>query len=116
MDHIHFWPTETAAIQAWYARVFGGIPGQRARVATPGWIDCDYFPGVNLSFSPQNTKPAPTAGRSLDHIGFEVTNLDVFLKKLQSQGIAIDQPPRQRLAYITDPWGTRIALTEGLAP
>jgi catechol 2,3-dioxygenase-like lactoylglutathione lyase family enzyme len=64
----------------------------------------------------------PTAGRSLDHIGFEVKNLERFLKKLEGEGIKIEEGARQssnsknlRLAYITDPWGTRIELTEGLA-
>jgi len=40
MDHIHFRPVDAAAIQAWYARTFGG---------KPGWIDCDFFPGANFS-------------------------------------------------------------------
>ena len=53
--------------------------------STPGWIDCDFFPGANFSFSQQDKKPAPTAGRSLDHIGLEVKNLDVFLKRLEAQ-------------------------------
>jgi catechol 2,3-dioxygenase-like lactoylglutathione lyase family enzyme len=123
MDHVHFRPVDDAAIQAWYARAFGGRPGQRPRVSTPGWIDCDFFPGANFSFTPQDTKAAPTAGRSLDHIGFEVKNLDAFLKKLEAQGIKIDEGPRPspnsktlRVAFVTDPWGTRIELTEGLAP
>jgi catechol 2,3-dioxygenase-like lactoylglutathione lyase family enzyme len=123
MDHIHFWPLDTPAIQAWYAKAFGGRPGQRPRVSTPGWIDCDFFPGANFSFSQQDKKPAPTAGRSLDHIGLEVKNLDVFLKRLGAQGIRIDEGPRPspnskslRVAFVTDPWGTRIELTEGLAP
>src|SRR3984885_94342 len=123
MDHIHFRPVDDAAIQAWYARVFGGKPGQRPRVSTPGWIDCDFFPGANFSFTPQDTKAAPTAGRSLDHIGFEVKGLDAFLKRLEAQGVKIDEGPRPspnskslRVAFVTDPWGTRIELTEGLAP
>ncbi len=123
MNHVHFYPRETSAIQAWYARAFGGKPGQRARVATPGWIDCDFFPGANLSFTPQASQLAPTAGRALDHIGFEVTNLDAMLKKLEAQGIKIDEGPRQsanskrlRVAFVTDPWGTRIELTQGLEP
>jgi catechol 2,3-dioxygenase-like lactoylglutathione lyase family enzyme len=122
MDHIHFYPTETTAIRAWYASMFGGKPGQRPRVSTPGWIDCDFFPGANFSFSPQEKRMEPTAGRSLDHIGFEVKNLERFLKKLKGEGIKIEEGARQssnsknlRLAYITDPWGTRIELTEGLA-
>ena len=123
MDHIHFWPVDNHAIQAWYASAFGGKPGQRPRVSTPGWIDCDFFPGANFSFTQQEKKMAPTAGRSLDHIGLEVRDLPALLKKLEAQGIKVDQgltqspnSTRLRLAYVTDPWGTRIELTQGLAP
>lgn len=124
MNHIHLYPTDVPGMQAWYAKTFGGIPGKRARVATPGWINCDDIPGVNLSFSPapNNAKLAPTKGRSLDHIGFEVRNLAEFEKKLEAQGIKFDIPIRQvpnsntKVAFLTDPWGTYIELTEGLAP
>jgi len=63
---------------------------------------------------------APTAGRALDHIGFEVKNLEAFCKKLGDSGIKFETPYRQMpqlklsLAFLTDPWGTRIELTEGL--
>jgi hypothetical protein len=53
----------------------------------------------------------------------EVKNFDALLKKLEGQGIRIDEGPRQsqnskavRVAFVTDPWGTRIELTEGLPP
>ena len=60
MDHIHLYPAEAdiPAIQAWYAKVFGGFPGKRQRVARPGVIDCVYFHRFNLSFS---------AGRESSH-------------------------------------------------
>ena len=122
MNHIHFYPTDIPAMQAWYAKVFGGIPGKRARVSSPGWIDCDDIPGVNLSFSQGKTELAPTKGRSLDHIGFDVKSLDTFAKKLEAEGIKLDAPIRQipnsktKVAFLTDPWGTYIELTEGLAP
>jgi catechol 2,3-dioxygenase-like lactoylglutathione lyase family enzyme len=122
MNHIHFYPTDIPAMQAWYAKTFGGVPGKRARVARPGWIDCDDLPGVNLSFSQGAKTLAPTKGRSLDHIGFEVRNLDAFVKKLEAQGIKLDVAPRQvpntktKVAFLTDPWGTYIELTENLAP
>jgi len=53
MDHIHLYPPQAdiPAIQAWYAKVFGGIPGKRQRVALPGLTDCAYFHRFNLSFS-----------------------------------------------------------------
>ena len=63
---------------------------------------------------------AATQGRAVDHIGFEVKNLEAFTKKLESQGIKLAVPYRQvpalgiAIAFITDPWGTYIELTEGL--
>ena len=64
---------------------------------------------------------APTKGRSLDHIGYDVKNLDEFAKRVESLGIKFDAPPRQipnsqvKIAFLTDPWGTYIEVTEGLA-
>lgn len=124
MDHIHLLPIEAdiPAIQAWYAKVFGGLPGKRQRVARPGLIDCDYFHRFNLSFSPGERKLAPTRGRALDHIGFDVRSLEQFEKRLAEQGLKFDAPPRQiqktqtKVAFLTDPWGTYIEVTEHLAP
>ncbi len=122
MNHIHLYPADIPAMQAWYAKTFGGVAGKRARVARPGWIDCVDLPGVNLSFSEGEKNLVPTKGRSLDHIGFDVTNLEPFLQKLQAQGIKLDSGPRSvpdskvRVAFFTDPWGTYIEVTEGLAP
>jgi predicted enzyme related to lactoylglutathione lyase len=56
----------------------------------------------------------------LDHIGFEITNLEAFCKKAEASGVKLDLPFTKRpelgisMAYITDPWGTYIELTEGL--
>ena len=124
MDHIHFFLPDVLPMQAWYAKVFGGKPGQRERVAAPGIIDCDFFPGeINLSFGKRDMVPVPTKGRALDHIGFDVTDIDAFAKKLQGMGIQFEAPPRHqvrirktRVAFLTDPWGTYIEVTENLAP
>ena len=35
---------------------------------------------------------APIKGRSLDHIGFEVKNLEAFCKNLEADGIKLDRP------------------------
>ena len=85
-------------------------------------IEADDLPGVNLSFSPGRTTPLPTKGRSLDHIGFEVKDLEAFASSLEAKGIHLEAPIRQvpntklKIAFLTDPWGTYIELTEGLAP
>jgi hypothetical protein len=59
----------------------------------------------------------------IDHIGFEVKDLDGFYKTLQAQGIEFEGPVRQsanasqlKVAFLTDLWGTRIELTEGSTP
>jgi catechol 2,3-dioxygenase-like lactoylglutathione lyase family enzyme len=124
MDHIHFQlpRTDIPAIQAWYERVLGGLPGKRKTVATSGVTDCVYFHRFNVSFSASNMPRDPTKGRSLDHIGFEVKNLDEFVKRLDGMGIKLDSPPRQipnsktRVALLTDPWGAYIELTENIVP
>jgi catechol-2,3-dioxygenase len=124
MDHVHLYPPEAdiPAMQAWYAKVFGGFPGARQRVARPGVIQTDYFHRFNFSFSAGEGKLAPTRGRALDHIGFDVKNIAEFEKKLAAHGLKFDAPPRQvpnirtKVAFFTDPWGTYIEVTEGLAP
>ena len=69
----------------------------------------------------QNVTHAGTKGRAVDHVGFEVKNLEEFCKKLEAKGIKLTTPYRKEqgmndlaTAYITDPWGTSIELTEGL--
>jgi catechol 2,3-dioxygenase-like lactoylglutathione lyase family enzyme len=125
MNHIHFYPADIPGIKAWYVKAFGANPGRRPCIAclsSPRMIEADDLPGVNLSFSPGTKPPLPTKGRSIDHIGFEVSNLEEFVKSLEAKGIKIEAPIRQvpntkvKIAFLTDPWGTYIELTEGLAP
>ena len=68
------------------------------------------------------TPATGTKGRALDHIGFEVKDLEGFCKTLEANGIKLDTPYRKvpqmgfAVAFLTDPWGTRIELTERSAP
>ena len=101
------------AAKAWYAQMFGGVPGKRSNYQA---VD---LPGINLNFSGQATAQAPTRGRMLDHIGFEVKNLEAFCKQLEARGVKLDTPYTKgpdgiATAQLTDPWGTSIELTEGL--
>jgi catechol 2,3-dioxygenase-like lactoylglutathione lyase family enzyme len=125
MNHIHFFPADAASIKTWYVKAFGANPGRRPCVAClsqPRMIEADDLPGVNLSFSPGTRAPLPTRGRAIDHIGFEVDNLETFVAQLAARGIHIEAPIRRiegtrlKVAFLTDPFGTYIELTEGLAP
>lgn len=118
LHHIHFMGDQNSAMRDWYVKTFGAAAV--ASTPTSGFLSAD-LPGVRLNFSPVMTAPAATAGRAYDHIGFEVKNLAAFLAKLDAQGIKPTQPLRHNdvlgidLAFITDPWGTNIELTEGLS-
>ncbi len=77
------------------------------------------MPGININFSSAERPAVPTKGRMLDHIGFEVINLKAFCGKLEANGVKLDAPYRTHAdgvatAWLTDPWGTSIELTEGL--
>jgi catechol 2,3-dioxygenase-like lactoylglutathione lyase family enzyme len=111
--HVHFFVPESAVpeIQAWYAKFFGAKPGTR------GQFQAADLPGVNLTFSGSPEKTVTTKGRVLDHIGFDVRNLEAFTKKLEAAGIKLDRPYTKNaqggaLAFIYDPWGTYIELNE----
>jgi catechol 2,3-dioxygenase-like lactoylglutathione lyase family enzyme len=116
--HLHLYLTESAeavdAAQQWYTTMFGGTPGMRWRYPA---VD---LPGINLNFSYNaDAGGAPTKGRMLDHIGFEVTGLEAFCQRLEAQGVALDVPYTVHTsgigyAFLTDPWGVYIELTEGL--
>jgi catechol 2,3-dioxygenase-like lactoylglutathione lyase family enzyme len=57
-----------------------------------GGIPSGTLPGVALNFSPSMDPVVGTQGRALDHIGFEVKNLEEFCKKLEAQGIKLERP------------------------
>ena len=134
MHHLHILtaPEKFPEIQAWYVNVFGGersqryctscLPDHRTLMPTVN------VPGTNFSFggAPRGNAQgvqAPTKGHQIDHIGFEVKTLRAFIEAAEVKGVKFDEPYRAsqnskkvHVAFLTDPWGTRIELTEGLTP
>jgi catechol 2,3-dioxygenase-like lactoylglutathione lyase family enzyme len=114
--HLHLSTNEIEPLRGWYVKTFGGASETRR-----GFSSAVFDAGeVNLIQAPG--PQAPTKGRSLDHIGFEVKGLEAFCRKLEAEGVKFETPYREmpqlgglKLAFITDPAGTRIELTEGLA-
>ena len=123
INHVHLYPPDVAAMQAWYAKVLGGVPGKCTRAGAPDGAACVEVAGVSLAMSKSDTALDPTSGRSLDHIGFEVKNLPDFLARMAAEGVTITQAltpsnfvSTMRVAFIADRWGTKMEITEGLAP
>jgi catechol 2,3-dioxygenase-like lactoylglutathione lyase family enzyme len=113
--HIHFYAADIDALRTWYVKHFGAAMPTAANANAAG------VPGFSFSFRKTDAPQAATKGRSLDHIGFEVKNLEAFCKKLAADGVVFEMPFRDvpgiglKIAFLIDPAGTRIELTEGLA-
>jgi catechol 2,3-dioxygenase-like lactoylglutathione lyase family enzyme len=112
--HVHFATDRIDAMKDWYVKTFGAKPGMR------GAFQAADLPGVNLTFGGTSEPVVGTRGRGLDHIGFEVKNLEAFCKQLEAAGVKFDRPytvvPQIgfAIAFLTDPFGTYIELTEGI--
>jgi catechol 2,3-dioxygenase-like lactoylglutathione lyase family enzyme len=115
-QHLHFLLPDWLALRAWYVDKFSMTP------TTRGPHDSADIPGMNLTFAP--SKPLvylTTAGGIIDHIGFEVRDLARYCRHLEAAGVTLDVPYRRdpvlgfASAFLTDPYGVSIELTEGLA-
>jgi len=113
--HLHLSTNDLETLRAWYVKTFGGVA--ETRRGFPSAV----FDGGEINVISATERQAPTKGRAIDHIGFEIKGLEAFCKKLEAAGVAFDVPYREvaqlglKLAFIVDPVGTRIELTEGLA-
>jgi catechol 2,3-dioxygenase-like lactoylglutathione lyase family enzyme len=145
---VQLWVTESAVpkMAEWYIQTFGGALGQKIN----NGVGVNGIPGVRVAITASGEQPQartprgvglvsgalpdgayvdrlvsaglslPTKGRTLDHIGFEVNNLEAFCKKLAANGVKFEQPYSKTRhksfasAMLIDPWGVSIELTEGL--
>ena len=125
-DHIHFnavgappdGANSATAMREWYQKVFGAADGTSG--AGPTAAKALELPGTSLRFRAATAVSIGTKGTVLDHIGFEIKDLEAFVQKAESKGIKFDVPFTKRpelgitQAFVTDPWGNYIELTDGL--
>jgi catechol 2,3-dioxygenase-like lactoylglutathione lyase family enzyme len=111
--HIHFHTPAPKEMQAWYAKVLGAVPGKRAQ-----WEAGD-LPGANLTYAPSNGPVAPTEGRAITGVQFEVDNVHRVGEVLRSLGIqcreftAVSGPNSSHTSgSFVDPWGTSVTLIQ----
>jgi hypothetical protein len=107
-------------MQQWYMKTFNATlrEGQ-----TDFFIGAD-LPGVGYMLNFFSWLPTEslggTAGRAVDHVGFEVRDLRAFCAELERKGVRLATPYRRdeslglAVATVVDPWGTVLELTEGL--
>jgi catechol 2,3-dioxygenase-like lactoylglutathione lyase family enzyme len=118
--HLHFVNKTYVEMGQWYMKAFNATerPGK-----TDFFFGAD-LPGVGYMLNYFSWLPdeplVGTAGRAVDHVGFEVRNLEAFCKELEAKGVELTVPYRQipgtnvSMAFVRDPWGTLIELTDGL--
>lgn len=112
--HVHFWSDQTEELMSFYADHFGAWTWPRGNIETTSNV-----PGMNLSFAGCRTECVATRGRAIDHIGFEVENLEAFVDAMKAQGIEFQVDYRVipsielAIAFFTDPAGVYVELTEG---
>jgi catechol 2,3-dioxygenase-like lactoylglutathione lyase family enzyme len=118
--HVHFTNPQYVEMGQWYMKALDATlrPGQ-----TDFFFGAD-LPGIGYMLNffkwEMNEPLVGTAGRAVDHVGFEVRNLEEFARGLAAKGIKSSPyrpaPTLNNVGSVSlmDPWGTSIELTEGL--
>ena len=114
--HIHLSSADPAATLAWYQDALGGVPallkGQHAGL---------QFDNVWLLVSQhEEGAPAPTEGRTLDHLGFVVADFDTAAADMREQRVVFEEAPavpdnsrsNARRAFLAGPDNVRVAVVE----
>jgi len=108
-DHIHLSVPDPSAAADWYVKYFGARKN-------PEGPDRLMLGSTRLVFI-KKADAKPSSGSVVDHIGFSFADLDAKMKEFEAAGIKIVTPPREapglfKLAFVEDPWGTRIEVMQ----
>jgi catechol 2,3-dioxygenase-like lactoylglutathione lyase family enzyme len=123
--HFHASSPDNQALRQWYMDAFGMDSGERRGMPSalvPGGR-VDILAGGGRGGRGAGTDPpagpAGTQGRAIDHIGFEVADMTATVARLEAMGVEMNRAPQTiggslTIAFLTDPDGTYIELTQGL--
>lgn len=114
LHHIGLVASDPSATLAWFAETFGG------KVAKfDASTDGINYGGVWVIARKGSSEPS--AGHSIDHIGFRPINVDNTVAQMKTRNIKVTTEPRplvlpsgtaMRLAFIEGPGGVRIELVQ----
>jgi len=108
-DHIHLNVPDPAVASDWYEKHMGG----KRITEAPNRL---MFGSTRFMFL-RNATGKPSAGSAIDHVGFSFADLDAKMKEWEAAGIKVTTPLRDvpglfKLAFLEDPWGTRIEVVQ----
>lgn len=109
-DHVHMAVPEPLVAAQWYKDNVGGefVDGRTDRL---------LFGTTRIMFLPSTPETRPSEGGVVDHLGFSVPDLEAVVAKARAAGATIqgdirDIPGLFKLAFIVDPFGSRIELLQ----
>jgi catechol 2,3-dioxygenase-like lactoylglutathione lyase family enzyme len=110
-DHVHMAVPDPQAAAQWYHDHIGGewVDGRDDRL---------LFGTTRIMFLGNGgTARRPSAGGVIDHLGFSYPDLAAKLAEVAAAGATVTTPLREaeglfKLAFINDPFGTRLELIE----
>ena len=115
-DHLHLAVTDVERARDWYIEHMGGNVGETPETVAWGKWPSDHPLPIELHFM-LSANARPSAGSTLDHIGFSFADLGAQVEKLRAAGIKIVSPVAEvpglwKQAVVEDPWGTKLVLVE----
>lgn len=107
-DHMHLAAPDQAKAVEWYKAHMG---------ATPGDLPDRVMVGKVIFVWLQRANSPTSEGSVVDHIGFSFPDIDAKIKELTAAGARLLTPARDvqglfKLAFIEDPFGTKIELVQ----
>ena len=110
-DHVHMSVPDQQVAAQWYHDHVGGewVDGRTDRL---------LFGTTRIMFLLNRGDPRkPSAGGAIDHLGFSFPDLAAKVDEAEAAGATVTTPVRDvpnlfKLAFIVDPWGTRLEFIE----
>ena len=109
--HMHLTAPDAKVAAAWYIEHMGCEDFGREGACRAGTTDFYWF---------EREPQAGSVGSGVNHIGFSFNDLTAKMAGWQAAGLDIENPDEPirdipglfKLAFLTDPWGTRIEVVE----
>jgi catechol 2,3-dioxygenase-like lactoylglutathione lyase family enzyme len=115
-DHIHLAALSAQDGVNWYVKHFGGVASRFQRsMDTTLPVDRVYFGDIAVIFF-DRAPNAGSAGSAADHFGISIANVEQVVAQVVADGgkalSDISELSGMPVAFVEDPWGTKIELID----
>ena len=82
LHHVHMFTEDPESLRDWFLDVLGG----EYQEPDDAPVHSIRYDGIFVNISQSDGARAPSRGRSLDHLGFRIDDMDAFVEKIKSTG------------------------------